>query len=418
MLFFKSLSLSLLFLASRVLADDNKCSGDKNVTAQSDLDNISSCSKLDGSLYVNNLQNSGVTVLNIDGVKVITGDVEVSHSQYLQTVNFQDLETVSGKFSIHDNTRLNSLPAPKLTDVGSLDLMVLPALQHLQFNSGIKKAGDVQIVDTNLEDIQGIDVTSVKSFNINNNKYIESIDMPQLETAQSINIASNARKVDVNFSKLANVSGDTNFNGISNVFVGNLKSAKGSLGFTDTTLNNVSLPYLTSVSESLYFMDSQDLNSLSLPNLTTVGGSLTINNTDLAKISGFPKLNEVGGGLTMLGNYSYVDLPKLTDVRGSLLLESKSSNFTCPFSKSDGVIKGNDWTCKGEVSSMAKSSEVSATATGSSDSSASATSSSMSYSGSSDSHGKSASSDSGASTVAFSAGIVGIVTLLGAALSL
>ncbi|WBW72643.1 extracellular leucine-rich repeat domain, receptor L domain-like Ecm33 [Schizosaccharomyces osmophilus] len=412
---FKSLSLSFLLLASRVLADNDNCSGDKNVTAQSDLDNIKSCSKLDGSLHVDNLQASGITVLNIVGVKEVTGGIVVSNSPHLETVNFPDLETVDGTFSIHDMTRLNSLPAPKLNEVGSLELKVLPNLGELQFNNGIKKANNVEIVNTGLQSIKGIDITNIGTFNINNNKYIQSIDMPQLETASSINIAANAKKVDVNFSKLANVSSDANFNGISNVFVGNLKSTKGSLGFTDTSLNNVSLPYLTSVSQSLYFMDSTDLNSLSLPNLTSVGGSFTINNTDLVKVSGFPKLSEVGGGLTLLGNYSEVDFPKLSDVRGSLLVESKSSNFSCPFKKSDDVIKGNDWTCKGAVSSIAKSSSVSNTAT----SDGSSATSSASGSDSSAEHGKSASSQkSGASTVAFSAGVVGIVTLFGAALSL
>ncbi|EPX74893.1 cell wall protein Ecm33 [Schizosaccharomyces octosporus yFS286] len=415
MLFFKSLSLSLLFLASRVLADNNNnnCSGNKNVTAQSDLDNLNSCSKLDGSLYVDSL-NSGISVLNVDGIKQITGDVVVSNSPHLETLNFQDLETVGGKFNIHDMIRLNSLPAPKLNEVGSLDLKVLPNLEELQFNNGIKKAGSIEIVNTQLKSIRGIDITTIGTFNINNNKYIESIDMPQLETAQSINIAANAKKVDVNFSKLANVSSDANFNGISNVFVGNLKSAKGSIGFTDTSLNNVSLPYLTSVTQSLYFMDSTDLERLNLPNLTSIGGGLTVNNTHLTKISGFPQLSEVGGSLTLLGNYSDIDLPKLSDVRGSLLVESKSSNFSCPFKKSDGVIKGNDWTCKGAVSSIAKSSSVSSTAT-SSGFSSSSTSGSVSGA----SHGKSASGDkSGASTVAFSAGVVGIVTIFGAALSL
>ncbi|EEB05334.1 cell wall protein Ecm33 [Schizosaccharomyces japonicus yFS275] len=358
MVAFKStISAALLVAAAfqQAFADDSCTASAFNITAQGHLDNIASCTKLTGDLYIKDIDNDGISTLTANGIESVDGDVVVSGDAYLTSMVFPSLKNVTGTFSVNNMIRLSTLSAPVLTKVAGLNLAVLPNLQELQFNAVINQADSVTIDDTDLQTIQGINLDEVDSFTVTNNRYIQDITMADLVKANTIKISANAKGVNVNFGKLSTV-GTATFSTVGSVFVGNLKNASGSLGFSNTTLANVSLPYLTEVDQSLYFMYSESLTNLSFPNLTTVGGSLVINDTGLTKVSGFSKLTEIGGSLDIYGNFSSVEFPVLSDIKGSLDVQTKATNFTCPFSESGSVVKGNGFTCKGTVSSISYSS--------------------------------------------------------------
>ncbi|CAB86946.2 Cell wall protein ecm33 [Schizosaccharomyces pombe] len=419
---FKSFALTLLFAAARVQAASNCSSGPYNISAQGTLDELNSCTVLNGDLYISDAGNSGITTLTVNGIESVQGDVVVSDGQYLTSLSFPSLKNVSGAFNVNNMIRMNNLATPELTSVGSLNLAVLPNLQELQFNAGLSDSDSVVIDDTQLQAIDGISLDSVTTFQVTNNRYIQEITMEGLESAQNIQISANSKGVSVNFSKLSNVTTAT-FDGISNVFIGNLKSAAGNLYFSNTTLDNISVPYLTEIGQSFAVLYSPELTSLNFPNLTTVGGGFVINDTGLTSIDGFPVISEIGGGLVLLGNFSSIDMPDLSDVKGALTVETKATNFTCPWSNDDSVIKGDDFTCQGSVATISATSsyDLSSTVSATSGSATSATGSATTTSYSSDSSASSSSSSSHESSAAsngFTAGALVLGSLLVAALAM
>jgi hypothetical protein len=125
------------------------------------------------------------------------------------------------------------------------------------------------------------------------------------------------------------------------------------LGFFDSSLTSVQAPNLTSVGESLSFVNCTQLNNLSFPQLTNIGGTFLIaNNTALQTITGFDKVDTVGGSIDWTGTFNNASLKSISDVRGGVNVQSSSDSFSCPFSQiqNNGVVKGQGFVCTGKVS--------------------------------------------------------------------
>jgi hypothetical protein len=190
-----------------------------------------------------------------------------------------------------------------LTSVKSIQWAHLTALQELTFTQGISTADDILITDTQLNSLNGINLQTVQSMDINNNLYLQVISTQLANITQSLTIDANGQNLKVEFPNLVFAYNMTLRN-ISSISIPSLASVNTTLGFYGDYMTSVMAPNLTSVGGDLAFIANAELTNISMPALTTVGGGVTIaNNSALMTIDGFPSLKTTGA-INMSGNFS------------------------------------------------------------------------------------------------------------------
>jgi len=215
----------------------------------------------------------------------------------------KDLNSIGGTMTLTSLTILSTLSFPQLTSVKSLQWAHLTALQQLSFSTGISKADSLMITDTQLNTLDGINLQTVQSIDINNNPYLQLISTQVANVTTSLNINANAQNLKVQFPNLIFAYNMTLRN-ISNIEMPSLQSVNGTLGFYGNYLTNIKAPNLTSVGGDVSIVGNSQLTNISMPLLTTVGGGVTIaNNSALMTIDGFNSLKSTGA-INMSGNFS------------------------------------------------------------------------------------------------------------------
>ncbi|EPY52134.1 GPI anchored cell surface protein [Schizosaccharomyces cryophilus OY26] len=345
-----SYTLALLgsWMLSTVFANPTTCGAPEYIIQnQSDLDVLSNCQVINGSIIMN---SSSAVSLSLNRIETVTGDVIIQNNYYLASVSLNSLKSVHGELRLEKLTRLGSLYAPVLETVGSLNLRVLPNLQGIRFDKGVKHATRLRIEDTQLSTLDGISLNKTDTMIVVNNNYLREVNMPYLEVVKhKFYVSYNAREIDVKLPMLQQV-GDMTVQRVANIDLRNLKTVEGFLGFLNSTMKEVSCPNMTRIGQSLFFVGNTNLDSINFKQLETIGGTFMIfNNQELKKIKGFEKLRTVSGSIDFSGDLAEVDLPSLRDVKGGLNLQSSSDQFSCPFRQSDGVIKGKSFVCRGNV---------------------------------------------------------------------
>ncbi|CAA20881.1 GPI anchored cell surface protein [Schizosaccharomyces pombe] len=327
------------------------------IETQNDLDVLSNCQVVNGSIIMN---TSSATSLNFNRIETITGDLIIRNNNYLASVALTSISSVGGELRFEKLTRLASVYAPQLANVGQLTMRILPNLQGIRFDKGIKKAHKLTIEDTQLSTLAGISLNTTDTMVIVNNNYLREVDMPYLESVESkFYVSYNAREISVTLPRLKTV-GDMTIQRVAHLQLSNLEEVKGFLGFLNSTLQDISCPNITRIGQSLFFIGNQELTSLNFKQLESIGGTFMIaNSAALAQIKGYDKLKTVAGSIDFTGNFSSVELPKLRDVKGGLNIQTTSSDFTCPFRQSDGIIKGKSFVCRGSVDNPRQSKESS-----------------------------------------------------------
>jgi hypothetical protein len=255
------------------------------------------------------------------------------------------LNTIGGTFSLTGLTIMSTLQFDSLIGVNIINWVGLPALQALNFAQGISRSNQVYISNTQLNNINGIELTAVSSMDINNNPYLTDVNVNDLtNVTTALAFSANGRDLEISFPNLQDAANLT-FRNVSKVDMPSLANVAGSMGFYTDTFQSFSAPNLTQTGGTLAFVDSPDLTSLSFPALTQIGGGFLIaNNTALKTISGFPKLKTIVGALDFAGTFGSVVLNSLTDVRGGSNVQTTSTNSSLcdEFNQaaSAGVIKG------------------------------------------------------------------------------
>jgi len=328
----------------------NPCSA-KSTSIQSDGDvaKISSCGTIKGDIIV----GTDVTQFKLDSVQGIEGDFVIEKATKLLSIDMPAVRFINGEFRLKGLTILNSLSAPQLSKVGSINWVTLPALQALTFTKGVTEADNVLISDTQLGTLDGINLKSVGTFDINNNKQLRQVELQLQNVTEALKIEFNkfgGKSVAVSLPNLANARNVT-FRDASSVSVPSLQIVQNSIAFINNTFETIFLPNLTDVGESIAWVSNTKLTNISCPLLTEVGGTFQIaNNTKLTDVDGFPKLETVGGAVDMAGTFQNASLPSLQDVRGGFNLQS-TAKFDCSgfeSLKDDQVVKGDDFTCAGD----------------------------------------------------------------------
>jgi len=229
---------------------------------------------------------------------------------------------------LNNLTLLSTLSFTDLTAVGAINWAALPALPQLTFPSVITKAANVVITNTFLSTLDGINLATVGTMNINNNNRLKTFSTQVANITQLLNIDSNGRLLDVSFPNLIWAANMT-FRNVSSVSLPSLAVVNGSLGFYENYFTSVAAPNLTQVTTGgLAFVANPSLANISFPLLATIGGGdLIANNSALGAIA-FPVLSDVGGAIDFSGNFTTPSMPELSNVKGNFNLQS-SADIDC-----------------------------------------------------------------------------------------
>ncbi|CCF59536.1 hypothetical protein KAFR_0H01260 [Kazachstania africana CBS 2517] len=392
------LSASALAATNSTSSVPSSCSlgSSATATAQTDLDKYSDCETLVGNLTITGDLGSAA----LANVKTIDGSLTINNATSLTQFSADAVETITGDLNLQSLTILTSASFGGLQTVDSINLITLPAIST--FASNLKSAQNIYISDTSLESIDGFSVLKdVNVFNINNNKYLTSIESSLETVTDSLSFSYNADEAAINFDNLVWANNITVYS-VNNASFAKLSNVNASLGFLNNTFTSLSLNALETVGGTFTVTYNDDLTKITANNLTTVSGAFILsNNTDLSQIDGFSSLKTIGGALDVVGNFSTLDLPSLKSVKGGADIETHATNFSCSaFNKlqKSGAIEGDKYVCKNGATSTSVS--LSATSTSNSKSSATGSGSNAAASVSSDGSSSSSSSKSSGAAAA------------------
>lgn len=348
------------------------------------MDGYSNCQAIKGDLTIGG--DLGTATLN--NVEAVYGSLIITNATSLSSFSAPALTTVTEELNLNGLTILSTLSLPLLTTVGSINFVTLPALSSIQLNTGITQINSLYISDTSLETLDGFDVTSLDTFNVNNNKNLASIDS-QLENVKvALEVSFNSQDVEVAFDQLEWANNIT-FRDVSSVSLSKLIAVNSSLGFINNTITDIEISNLQTIGGSFSIVSNNNLEQVDLSNLTSIAGGFQIaNNSALDNIDGFDSLATVGGAIIFQGNFTNASLPALKRVSGGVFIESDGELDCDSFNalEKKGSIQGDSYVCKGASTSTSiqvsstSSSDSSSTAGSSSSASATASSSATSTS--------------------------------------
>ncbi|KAF2273199.1 uncharacterized protein EI97DRAFT_384044 [Westerdykella ornata] len=317
---------------------------------QGDATGIASCKTFSGSIAI---KTDVASPINLDGVKVIDGSLEINNNSAIPQLGADSLEEITGDFILKEVPSLNSISMPKIKQVKAIRWSGLPNLRALGFGGPVEKADVVIIENTQLVNLEGLNLSSVNYMLIANNQLIDSIDMKLEHVDESLTITANSPELKVTFPNLVWAYNMT-FRNCSTVEVPSVEKLNNSLNLIGNVFDSFHAPNLTELGGALAIVSNTELTNLTFPELTKVGANLQIaNNTKLSEINGFPKLKTISGALDFNGNMSKIDIPNLSDVKGTFNIQSTGDvqgtcdDFFKPL-KSKGRIQG-PFVCKGFV---------------------------------------------------------------------
>ncbi|CAK7205018.1 cell wall protein Ecm33 [Sporothrix eucalyptigena] len=345
------------------------------INSQADISALASCTTLTGNVVIGNQTDA---TLDFSGIDEIDGDLTLLNNNLVSTLKSSSTTSITGAFHLQNLTTLSTLSFTELTSVGSINWVSLTALDVLTFTAGIKTASSIIVSDTFLSSLDGLDVESADTININNNRRLVSYTSSLGNVTDLLNINANGLDLQVSFPDLVWIANMTISN-VSSFSVPSLQTVNGSMRFDSNFFESFSAPNLTSTtSGDISFVSNAELTNITVPQLTSIGGGFLIaNNTAINKINGFNKLKTVGGAINMRGNFTDIELPALSDVKGAFDIVSTGdiSSSCATFKKlapsssgGNGDIQGQ-YTC--ESNNAEANSDTNPTSTGSSSGSSS-----------------------------------------------
>lgn len=286
--------------------------------------------------------------LVIEGPEEIKGDFIVNNVTQLVGLTSSTIESIGGKFELNGLTLLSTLDMQALRTLSSISLVNLQQLATLTFGStGVTKAETIEISDTRISDLSGLNVATVENFYINNNPRLNKFNSDLVNITGELILGSNANNMMVNMTQLEMAS-EIQVSTVKSFGAPALATVEKSLKFdTNPSLTEFSADNLTKIGESLTFINNDKLQNISFKSLEKISGDMTIqNNTALEELSGFPELEGVAGAILLAGNFETVELPKLNDVLGTVTVTSTTdiSDF-CKFfddASDDDKIQGKE----------------------------------------------------------------------------
>lgn len=296
------------------------------------------------------IAGSGYSNVDLSNVQAFYGDLTMNGTDVVSFVA-PNLQLVSGDFELTFNHLLQTLNLAQLATVNAFTLTALPALTNVGLTSGITTAQLIVISDTGLNSLDGINVFSLKVFNVNNNGAIATINSGLQKVTDQLIITDNGKDAVVTMNKLTAVN-DLTLGKVSNFTVGNLTSINGSIAISQSYMQSIDLSQIKAINNSLTIYSNDNLNSLNFSSLQSLGGALQISeNPQLKSFQGsFASLKTVGGAVLINGTFDNGTFESLQNVAGGFSFISTDGDLSCDeFNKlnKNGDIKGNSYICSG-----------------------------------------------------------------------
>jgi len=339
-----------LAVASRTFAATCSASKATTITNPAGVTSLAACQTYTGDVVIQSGAADGQNSVNLDGIKILDGDFVYSGDDVVQTFSAGNLQSVHN-FELSNLTALATLNMPALNSAQNLSLLSLAVIQTFGFSSsGISSLGGVTVVDTNVDSLQGIEgASTITSLTVSNNQYLSDISL-SVSSIQSINIGPNDLANNGQSATFSNLSTADSIilSNCTTVDLSQLSSLTETLGLYGNEFTNFTLPKLKSVG-AIVVDNNNKCTTLSFPALTTVNGSqlatvYIANNTQLAGVNSFPQLTTVEGDVRFIGMFSNASLPKISNIKGSLYVDTSSTKFDCTAFNSLGtsVVKGQE----------------------------------------------------------------------------
>jgi len=199
---------------------------------------------------------------------------------------------------------LNALNFPALSSVGSISFTALGlSYQHFGFGN-VSQIGSLSLIDTALQDLTGISMTSGDNIEISQNRALSNITLQTKTLTGQISLSGNGQgTVLANFPNLTSAGG-IDIRNVSTLQLPVLANTTNDLSVVGNTFTSLSLPALTSVAGFTVDNNNQ-LTNLSVPKLSMVGASVDVwNNSALTGDVSFPALTFVSGSVYVVGDYT------------------------------------------------------------------------------------------------------------------
>jgi len=344
--------------AAGTVAAQKSCTGTTTINSQAEATPFASCTTFKGTVVIG--PDAG-PILDLSGPGQITGDLEVKNNTVLQTLESTDLNSIGGSFTLNGVRALNQVTMPSLTSVKSLEWQVLPVIDSVTLGP-ITEADSVQISDTFLQTLDGIDLHTVDTMLIDNNKRLTEFESQLGNLSTLLTINANGINLKVNLPNLIWIN-EMKISNVTEFLTPSLVAVNKSAHFDSNYFEEYSAPNLTSIKNDISFVGNSALANISFPLLQTLGGGLQIANntavtrnednqlTALKVVDGFPKLRGIGGAVKLTGNFTEVEFPALIDVKGAFDLKStediEDSCKDLRKKKSDGEIQG-EFNCESD----------------------------------------------------------------------
>ncbi|KAH6639767.1 hypothetical protein C7974DRAFT_373961 [Boeremia exigua] len=347
---FLQIALPALALTGSAFAQSS-CTNTATATISNaaDATALSGCSTYSGSIAI---ATSVTEDIALNGIKRLRGDLVAVNNANMKRLSADSLEQLDGSLTLTGLVRLFGIDFPKLKTVTGIKWSALPNLNTIGFTAEVTKANTVQIENTGLRDLKGINIEQVDTLFIANNGQINEVNMQLGNVSDSLTFANNNKELAITLPNLIWATNLT-FRFVGSLSMPSLKSTNGSLGLYNNDFSSFSAPNLTSIGEALAIVANEKVSNISFPLLTKINDNLQIaNNTNLTTLDGFPLLKSIGGAFDISGNMSKVETPSLELVEGTFNLQStdnvtEACAFYQPLQKKD-AIKGKFF-CKGKL---------------------------------------------------------------------
>ncbi|KAK6500163.1 hypothetical protein TWF481_010515 [Arthrobotrys musiformis] len=344
------------------------------INSQSELDALSSCVTLSGSI------NFGRDIVNatINGIQTIRGALRVTYGAKVQRLIAPDLSFVGGILQISGALNLTVLSMPSLANVGSLRFEYLPRLRTVEFSSQIDSLGDdtaIQLVvwDTAIESLADIIYRKVESVQIIENPNMVEVDLPIRNITGVFVVRDNGNDTRVSLPYLGTVGYVHMGANVGEVNLPNLTAVETDVRITSDYLRRIELPGLVNIGTekvatttrraSLEINRSKNLTAVSFPKLEWIMSDLRINGSEgWTELGGFPVLGSVGDDVVIDGDFENINLPNLRPGDGESRFWINSPQVDCAALLREPIFTEGGWrtnvTCNGGLYDLSPEEET------------------------------------------------------------
>lgn len=300
-----------------------------DIKTQSDLNSLlNTCQKVSGSILISNeYQEPSV---NFGNLQSIEGDLKICDTKSVMNIIAPSLRKIGGEFKVRNLTSLVSLDIASIEDLNVVGWEIVPLLNNIVLNAGSTKMNKLIISDSALPNVNCIKkIKNINYLGINNNRFLENIDLDMEMVNDKLDIYSNAQDTSIQLSKLESV-GDLSIRNSKTVNFPNLKHVNKSLDIIENYFTDLKLEELKKVSGTVGIIDNNNLKNVNMKNIEFIdGGLLIINNTKVSSINFLPNIKTIGGALQIEGDFNETEFPQLKLIKGSATFASQSDKFDC-----------------------------------------------------------------------------------------